>query len=230
MKKVKPMGTTEVLRSSIQHSQSRLAGRLAEARSTEAPLERPRDGYERIDKFLALTTMHLNAVDSVLVPAARRKVPDGAHLVHDYLRSSKALEAVLAHVQAHESGSVYEAALGWPDQWGDVESAMADYGQHEQELTDRLTEALPDDDLEALARRLFAAELAAPTRPHPYSPHTGPMGVLARRVLHTVDRFWDTAQGRMVPGPKPEPKRPPGPVGQYLLADPRFDEEEKPNP
>ena len=223
------MGTTDVLRNSIQHSQGRLSGRLAEARSMEASRDRPRDGHARIDAFLATTSMHLHAVDAVLLPAARRKVPEGGHLVHDYLHRSKALEVELAHVKAHEYGSVYETSYGWLDVWGDVEVAMTDHQRHEAVLGDRLSDTLPDDDLDRLARRLWAAELAAPSRPHPYTPHTGPLGVVARRVMHTVDRFWDAAEGRMVPEPSREPKKAPGRVAQYILGDPRFDEE-RPKP
>lgn len=220
------MGTTDVLRSSIRHSQRRLSGRLAEARSMEASRDRPRDGHARIDAFLAATSMHLHAVDAVLLPAARRKVPDGGHLVHDYLHRSKALEVELAHVKAHEYGSVYETSYGWTDVWADVEVAMTDHQRDEAVLGERLSDTLVDDDLDKLARRLWAAELAAPSRPHPYTPHTGPLGVVARRVMHAVDRFWDTAEGRMVPEPVSEPKKPPGLVAQYFLGDPRFDEEE----
>ena len=221
------MGTTDVLRSSIQHSQGRLSGRLDEARSMEAARDRPRDGHERIDAFLALTSMHLHAVDAVLLPPARKRVADGSDLVHDYLRSSKALEVELAHVKAHEYGSVYETSYGWGDVWADVAVAMTDHQRHEGVLGDRLTDTLADDDLDLLARRLQAAELAAPSRPHPYTPHTGPLGLVARRVMHAVDLFWDTAEGRMVPEPAREPKKRPGLVAQYFLADPRFDEEQR---
>ena len=48
--------------------------------------------------------------------------------------------------------------------------------------------------------------------------------------MHTVDCFWDAAEGRIVPGPTPEPKKRPGLVAQYFLADPRFDEKEQPTP
>jgi hypothetical protein len=93
-------------------------------------------------------------------------------------------------------------------------------------LGDRITESLDDPEIEALALRLYAAELAAPSRPHPYTPHTGVLGLLARRVMHTADLFWDTVEGRMVPEPSPPPKKRPGLVAQYFLADPRFDETE----
>jgi hypothetical protein len=48
---------------------------------------------------------------------------------------------------------------------------------------------------------------------------------VSRRVLHTVDAFWDTAEGRMAPERAGKPKKKPGLLGQYFLADPRFDEE-----
>jgi hypothetical protein len=220
-----PMGTTDVLRNSIQHTQGRMSERLAEARSMEASRDRPRDGHERIDAFLSTTSMHLHAVDAVLLPSTRRKVADGGHLVHEYLRSSKAFEVELAHVKAHEYGSVYETSYGWIDVWTDVEVAMTDHQRHEAVLGDRLSDTLGDEDLDLLARRLWAAELAAPSRPHPYTPHTGPLGLVARKVMHTVDRFWDTAECRMVPEPMPERRKPPGRFAQYVLGDPRFDEE-----
>jgi hypothetical protein len=49
-------------------------------------------------------------------------------------------------------------------------------------------------------------------------------------VLHAVDSFWDTAEGRMIPEPARPPHKEPGLLGQYLLADPRFDEEEPEQP
>ncbi|MDF1602152.1 hypothetical protein [Nocardioides sp. YIM 152315] len=221
------MGTTDVLRSSIHHSQDRLVDRLADARSMEAPPDRPREGHARIDAFLSSASKHLHAVDEVLLQPTRRGVPDGGPLVHDYLRSVKDLEVVLAHVKAHEYGSVYETSFSWPEVWGDVEHAMTDHHRHEAVLGDRLSDTLDDEELQDLAQRLYSAELAAPSRPHPYTPHTGLFGAVARKVMHTADRFWDTVEGRMVPEPVPPPKKKPGLVAQYFLADPRFDEEER---
>lgn len=221
------MGTTAVLRSSIQHTHDRLSDRLADARNMAVARDRPRDGHARIDEFLASASKHLHAVDAVLLRPARRTVPDGGALVHDYLRSSRHLEVVLAHVKAHEYGSVYETSYAWPEIWGEVGAAMADHRRHEEVLGDRLSSALDDDALDRLTQRLYAAELAAPSRPHPYTPHTGLVGLVARRVMHAVDAFWDTAENRMVPAPVPPPRKPPGRMAQYLLADPRFDEEER---
>ena len=220
------MGTTDVLRSSIQTSHEHLATRLEVAKAMEAPVEEPRRGHQRIDTFLASTSKHLHAVDAVLLPPARKRVKDGGALVHDYVRATKHLEVVLAHVKAHEYGSVYETSFAWPDVWSEVGTAMDAHREREQELGDRLSETLDDAELGVLTQRLYNAELAAPTRPHPYTPHTGLMGLVSRKVMHTADRFWDTVEGRMVPGPEPTPKKRPGLIAQYFLADPRFDEEE----
>jgi hypothetical protein len=225
-----PMGTTDVLRTSIQHTHTGLTERLEAARRPGAPPGQPRGPQERIDLFLAATSKHLHAVDAVLLPQARKRVPDGGSLVHDYLCSAKDLEVVLAHVKAHEYGSVYESGYAWPGVWSDVRAAMWDQGRHEEVLADRLTHALDDPQLDVLTDRLRSSELAAPSRPHPYTPHTGPFGLAARRVMHTVDRFWDVVEGRMVPEPERAARKPPGRVTQYFLADPRFDEEDPPTP
>lgn len=219
------MGTTGVLRESVQHTQDRLSDGFAHARDMAVTRDRPRDGYARIDGFLSSASKHLHAVDAVLLGPARRGVPHGRALVHDYLRSSKDLEVELAHVKAREYGSVYESSFAWPEVWAAVEAALTEHRQHEEQLVDRLSESLADDELDRLATRLYSAELAAPSRPHPYTPRTGLLGLVARRVMHVVDGFWDTTEGRMVQEPERAPKKPPGLFGQYLMGDPRFVEE-----
>ena len=217
------MGTTDVLSTSLRLTHSRLAERLEAARAMAAPPGEPRRDRQRIDAFLGEASKHLHAVDAVLVPRIRRELPDGDELVHDYVHAVRALEVVLAHVKAHEYGSVYESSFAWPAVWSDVDEAMADQHRREQDLGERLTDALDDGDLDRLAERLRSAERTAPSRPHPYTPHTGPLGLVARRVMHVADRFWDAVEGRMVPEPQQPPKPPPGRIAQYFLADPHFD-------
>ena len=224
------MSTPEVLRSSVRHTHQLLAERLDRARDMASSRSRPREGYERIDIFLAAASKHLHAVDAVLLPAAGRHLADGSQLVHDYLHAERELELVLAHVKAREYGSTYEAGYSWADVWSDVEQAVAAHRHREMELVDALSEALDGPELDALAEGLHAAEATAPTRPHPYVPHTGVPGKMARKVMHAADAFWDATEGRMVPEPARPPRKPPGLLAQYILGDPRFDEEKPAQP
>jgi hypothetical protein len=51
---------------------------------------------------------------------------------------------------------------------------------------------------------------------------------VARTVALRIDRFWDTAEGRMIPEPvKAHDRGHDGKVTQYLLADPHLEEEEE---
>ena len=78
--------------------------------------------------------------------------------------------------------------------------------------------------VDGLARRLFDVEIHGPTRPHPRTPHTGPFGSAARKMWAVADRFWDAAEGRVIPEPvRPPARRHDSLIAQYLVADPRFD-------
>lgn len=220
------MTTVDALHGTVQHTHENLSDRLADARTRVVTPGQPRKGYEAIDTFLAIASKHLAAVDEVLLPVARKQLPGGADAVHDYLVSARHLEVVLAHVKARAYGSAFETDFHWEDVWADVEAALAHQRESEAHLADQLSGVLDDRELDELTERLHAAESHAPTRPHPYAPHTGFPGLVARKVLHVVDAFWDTVEGRMAPSPAPPKRKKPGLVAQYFLADPRFDEEE----
>jgi hypothetical protein len=220
------MGSADVLCSSVQHTHDNLAARLAGASTRVSTPGQPRKAYEAIDTFLAIASKHLSAVDAVLLPAARRRLPDGAHTVHDYLHAARHLEVVLAHVKARAYGSVFETGFHWDQVWADVGRTLGEHRRSETDLVDQLTEAMEPAELDDLTERLHRAESSAPTRPHPYAPHTGFPGLVARKIMHAVDAFWDTAEGRMSPSPERPKRKKPGLVAQYFLADPRFDEEE----
>lgn len=225
------MGTTDVLRNSVQRTHDDLSERLGKLRSTGGPpeevLDQPRLGYARIDEFLSAASKHLHAVDAVLLPAARRSIEDGRHVVHDYLHAARQLEVVLAHAKGHEYGSSYESRFGWQGIWTDVDTALTEARHRESALVDRLTETLDDEKVQTLCEDLARVEEVAPSRPHPYVPHTGVLGAIARKVMHIADSFWDTVEGRMVPERKRPPRKAPGRMGQYILADPRFDLDEE---
>lgn len=213
-----------LVRSTEQSHQSLAAGLEAAAAMRQVPGE-PRKGFERADIFLAATSRHLNAVESVVLPVAQKRLDDPS-LVHDFVTASKGLETALVNAKGREYGSAYAVTMRWPEVWQAVRSHLEEEHRLERTLAERLAETLDDDEAADLVARLEHAEPGAPSRPHPHAPHLGTRGRVARRMLHTVDAFWDTAEGRMVPEPdRPAPKKP-GLISQYLLADPRFDEDD----
>ena len=211
---------------SVEETHRTLTARLDVASGSVSPKDQPRKGFEHTDTFLAAASRHLNAVEQALVPAVTKHLPDGSRLAHDYVRISKDIEVALATVKAREYGSVYAAHLPWSQVWAEVREQFEAQFEVERAMAEALTERLTDDEVADLTERLYRAELSAPTRPHPYAPHLGIQGKVARRMLRTVDSFWDTAEGRMIPEPARPPHKKPGLIGQYLLADPRFDEDE----
>ncbi|TYL54901.1 hypothetical protein FXB39_04660 [Nocardioides sp. BGMRC 2183] len=208
------LGTT------VHQTHEVLALRLAHAQGAFPTRERPRERFPATDRFLASTSRHVAAANTVLVPAAEQS-EEGREHARSFTDQSKRLEEALAHTKAKLYGSTYAVRRPWREVWADVETEFEAFWAEEDELV----EALPDDaDRADLAERLYRSELVAPTRPHPYIPHRGVPGRMARRVAVRVDRFWDTTEGRMIPEPvRPEPHRD-GPLTQYLLADPHIDE------
>jgi hypothetical protein len=200
-----------------------LVERLETAADSRPTAERPRGRYPATDTFLASASRHNAAVNAVLVPLARQVLPDGKERARDFTRQSRRLEVALAQVKAKLYGSTYSVRRPWSEVWDDV--------RHELEATWELERSLaidldshtdPDVDTEP-AVELYHAELRAPTRPHPYVPHQGVIGRVARRVCVRVDRFWDTAEGRMIPEPvRHHDWHRDGPLTQYLLADPHL--------
>lgn len=215
------MGASTRLKDSVQHTYDGLAVRLEDARRTCSGPEPPRRGCPPIDMFCCGVSQHLHAVDEVLLPRAPRAQ------VHAEQVAAHRLEIELAHVKAHEFGSTYEQSFPWPRIWDDVADAMRTQRETEERLVELLTESLPDEEIDRLAARMAEVEPREPTRPHPYVPHRGIGGWLARRAMRMADGFWDTVEGRSVPE-RPRPARKaPGLIGQYFLADPRFKEEEE---
>ncbi|TIC89160.1 hypothetical protein E8D34_01275 [Nocardioides sp. GY 10113] len=208
------LGTT------IQMTHEVLGQRLAEAQASMPTRDRPRDRFPATDRFLAATSRHVAAANAVLVPEFAQHLENGRDKARGFTQQSKQLEEALAHTKAKLYGSTYDVKRPWRAVWAELGAAFEEYMVLEEDLV----EALPHDEhRNELAERLYRSELRAPTRPHPYIPHRGVSGRVARRVAVQVDRFWDTAEGRMIPEPvRPEPQRD-GRLTQYLLADPHID-------
>ena len=207
------------LSTNVELTHEVLAARLEHARACKPTAERPRDRFPATDRFLASTSRHVAAANAVLVPAVARQVPQGRQFAREFARQSRRLEAALAQAKGKLYGSTYSIRRPWTSVWGEVHDELEAWCGLEESLVARL--ATTPEVRRRLAQRLFADESHAPSRPHPYLPHRGLAGRMARRVARGVDRFWDTAEGRMLPEPVHTATHGrDGRIARYLLADP----------
>lgn len=213
------------LEQTIDATHRSLAARLAEATARTTLRGHPRDTYARTDAFLAATSRHLAAVDTALLPLARRGLAEGTSQVHEYLQQARRLEHALALLKARLYGEAHAIHVSWPRVWTGVRRQLTRHNRLERQLVEDLSELLTPDERDELAQKVYWAEVNAPTRPHPNTPHQGLAGLVARRLWALADRFWDTAEGRVVPEPvKPATHKHDSLMAQYLVADPHFDD------
>lgn len=204
---------------SIEATQEVLRDRLRKAQAAHALAHGAREDYPQMDTFLASTARHVSAVSAVLLPRARHLLEDGDDRARAFVQQSRRLELAMAQAKAKLYGEAHAIHRTWHDVWADVVREFDAAMLMESELIDDLLGRFDPAELDPLALRLYHAELHGPTRPHPYSPHHGLTGKVARRILTTVDHFWDNAEGRMIPEPPHPHHLHDGPVTHYLLAD-----------
>jgi hypothetical protein len=208
----------------VESTQRALQQRLDEALAPHGEPGRARDGYSSADAFLAGTSRHLAAVEAVLLPPLHRAVPNGNVLAKEYLQAARRLERTLSLVKARLYGEAHAVHMSWPGLWEVARQQLAVHNRVEQDVVRALIEHDDPTHLDGLARRVFDAETHGPTRPHPYLPHTGLLSLAARRLWAMADRFWDIAEGRVIPEPiRPVRHRHDSLMSQYLVGDPHFD-------
>jgi hypothetical protein len=217
---------TDTLTTATATTHDELTQRLRKAEADTGDSDDPRIHFAHADTFLATASRRIAAVDAVLVPAARRHLEDGGQRAHEMVHRARDLELALAAVKAKLYGEAHAVHRPWPAVWTDVDIELQQYLELENSLVLALAEALQPQALDDLALDLHKTELTAPSRPHPYTPHTGVRGRIARSMWAKADRFWDAAEGRIIPEPPHPHHKPPGLLAQYVLADPRFDLED----
>lgn len=211
----------------IEATQQSLQLRLDEATQHATDRSRPRAAFARIDAFLAATSRHLAAAEEVLVRVAEDRLPDGEARVSSYLHQARLLELAIAQVKARLYGEQHAAYRPWPEVWDDIRRELLRHNELERGLVEDLAVLLDEEACDALAERVYRAEVKAPTRAHPYLPHTGIFGRVARRVWALADRFWDLAEGRAVPAvvrPRPKDTDTDSLMSQYLRGEPLLDD------
>lgn len=221
--------THEVLQAAVLGPHDLIGNMLDEAACRRPPGKDPRRARQLADTFMATTCRHLASVDDVLLPLARRHLVGGRKLVSAYLLQSRELERTLHSMKARLYGDVHASRLQCGELWLRIRLLLAEHESQENALVDGLAEALVEEDLAAIAERLRRTELRSPTRPHPYSPHTGLAGRVTHRVWSVFDGFWDSAEGRVIPhqAPPPHPHRD-SLMTRYVLGAPQFEDGVRP--
>lgn len=218
---------TDTLTPDLCATHDALARRLEIAAGSRAVSDahHPRAERPSIDTFLNATSRHNAAVLQVVLPAVRSRLPDGHASGRALVDQCRRLELALNQVKAKVYGSTYAVGLSWDGLWDHVRREFAELARLEQELSLRLAEAAQDPSPD-WPHLLHDAELAAPTRPHPWIPHQGVPGRAARAVARRIDAFWDNAEGRMLPAVADHRDRPrEGNFTRFLLADPHLEPE-----
>jgi hypothetical protein len=183
------------------------------------------DHRHRTDWFYAIAAQHLAAAEDVLLPQVRR-LPDGDDLVTWYVGNAKELERSLRFLKGRQYGDSRMVDLAPEEVWQSIDRLLARHEELETECSQRISEELDDADVNTLTEELLEAEEVAPTRAHPYSPHTGVAGRLAHRMWRMADTAWDSAEGRVVPTKyHVHPKRDSA-LSHYLYGTPLPDTEE----
>jgi hypothetical protein len=191
----------DTLDAAVHATHAVLTERLRSASAALVTASGRRDVYQLTDTFLASTSRHLAAVNAVLVPAAKKHLPDGTARARAVVRQCRRLEHALAQTKARLYGESHAIHRPWAEVWDNVGSEFEANIALERSLVDDLIGRLDPPALDRLATRVYRTELRSPTRPHPYTPHTGLSGRISRRVWSSADRFWDVAEGRMIPEP-----------------------------
>lgn len=213
------MANTDDLTLTIEATHESFERRCEEVCSAEGSV-----AHAKADAFIATTGRHLAAMNQVLLPLLRRHVGDDEDLVQTYLQRARHLEKMLVRLKGRAYGESHTVHLSWSEVCAETRDALREHDESQRLVVDRLAGMLSTEELDDIAERVFRAEVRAPTRPHPYLPRQGVSGRVARRASAAVDRFWDTAQGRVVPPVIPPPAHThESRLGQYLVADPLFD-------
>ncbi|MFI7064885.1 hypothetical protein ACIBL3_28105 [Kribbella sp. NPDC050124] len=174
----------------------------ARIRELAGPAQHPAaahpDRRHQTDWFYAIAAQHLAAAEDILLPRVRR-LPDGDELVTRYVGNAKELERSLRFLKGRQYGDSRMQDLSSYEVWQSIDRLLARHELLETTCSQRLSEQLDDAEVNTLTEELLEAEEVAPTRAHPYSPHTGMAGRLAHRMWRMADSAWDSAEGRVIP-------------------------------
>ena len=184
-------------------------------------------GYDTEDAYdaeVAVLSGHLAAVEAVLYPVARQRLDRGRAAVAAHQRLARRIERLMRLIEGRFYGDAYAIDRRVEPLQRQLAPLVQAYRRSELDLARRLDATLTTAQRRAVAERFAAAMEHAPTRPHPYTPHSRWLAKFLFRVCALWDNAFDVMDNRRVPGRKP--RRRTAPLTQwdrYVLA-PSFEE------
>ncbi|VXC34129.1 hypothetical protein [Aeromicrobium sp. 9AM] len=152
------------------------------------------------DAFMIHACRHVSATCAVILPRARRGLPEGRRRVRLYIRQARQLERSVAQAKRRLYGASRSIELPWSYVWAGLRHELHELMAIELALVEDVAAELGPRAGGHLARQLAGSEAGSPTRPHPHSPHTGWTASLSRVLWVRADSFWDAVEGRIVAG------------------------------
>ncbi len=210
---------------------------LQRASSTETarPSPDPHRPVELFDTETATLSRHLAVVEMQLYPVAGQRLTEGHDLVAAQLRDAREMERLMRRIVGRLYGDYDSMPTSLPTLQRDLRVLFDEHVRAEEEMARQLDATLSDDERRRLVRALIAAVRFAPTRAHPYVPHSRGLRRLAYWITSSVDHALDVMDNRILPERMPRMRRSLRPTlwGDYLLGTPSFEvgpEREPPKP
>ena len=197
---------------------------VSAVRHATPPSGESRRSFQLCDTCLATLSRHLAAVQEVLHPAVRRHLPEGKAWVADQVHLDRHIERVMRAIEGSLYGEVHDLRLSRQQMWDELERLLDLHDDAEEQILAALMQQLTPEQQKSFAAEFVAAVRSAPTRPHPYSPHSQALGRWSHRVWSLADRAMDEMDGRVIPHEPPKPASPKTLWGQYLLGQPIVEE------
>lgn len=162
---------------------------LIDVIETQQDPDRKRD---TADTVIAELVRHSVAEEMFVYPAIRRHFDDGDEVVEHDVQEHQELEETMKQLERTHAGEPEFTELV-----ATLRSQLVHHAtDEEQEQFPRLREHIPADELVDLGKKVQTAKAAAPTRPHPSSPHAELFHKTLGTGVGLVDKLRDSVSGR----------------------------------
>gem|GEM_PF-1945804 len=191
-----------------------------QARSTPAPDGDARHSSRAVDAPIARLSAHMSVAETILYPAARRALPDGARRTAALYARAREITSVLRAIEQILYGDARSPRESFKDLVAELDESTARLDEEEQLLVRDLEAALGPERSARLADQLRDGLAHAPTRPHPNLPRRGPWAKPTMRLLGRWDRMLNALNAREGAGVSVRDPAPAGLWSSYLLGRP----------